>query len=101
VSYLPAALEAEVLELDPRARALFDSEWNRRTKSSGVGFLCAVLGLHYAYLGRWGLQVIYWLTAGGLLIWWFVDLIRVFVLVRDRNADEAVLALRDVRALRG
>lgn len=46
-----------------------------KMKSSGTAYLCwFFFGVHYAYLGQWGLQVLYWLTAGGCGIWTVVDL---------------------------
>ncbi len=98
---ISAAVYAEVEQLDDRAAALFHAEMTRRAKSGLWGLVCALVGLHYAYLGRWGLLVVYWLTLGGLGLWWFVDLFRVGGLVRDRNTDEALAVLRDVRAVRG
>jgi len=91
----------EVEQLDERSAALFHAEMLRRGKSGFWAFVCAVFGLHYAYLGRWGLLVVYWMTLGGMGIWWFVDLLRVGGLVRDRNTDEALAVLRDVRGVRG
>lgn len=46
-----------------------------KMKSTGTAYLCwFFLGCHYAYLGKWGLQILYWLTLGGLGIWALVDL---------------------------
>ena len=33
-----------------------------------------ILGAHYAYLGKWGLQFLFWITLGGLGIWALIDL---------------------------
>ena len=30
-------------------------------------------GIHYAYFGKWGLQLLYWATLGGLGIWAISD----------------------------
>lgn len=44
-------------------------------KSTGVAYLFFFLiGAHYAYLGRWGTQILFWFTLGGLGIWTFIDL---------------------------
>lgn len=44
-------------------------------KSTGIAYVCwFILGIHYAYLGKWGWQILYWITAGGLGIWAIVDL---------------------------
>ncbi len=46
-----------------------------KMKSTGIAYLCWLfLGCHYAYLGKWGLQILYWITLGGVGIWAFIDL---------------------------
>ncbi len=47
--------------------------------------LWAFLGAHYAYVGKWGVQILFWLTLGGLLIWWAIDVFRVPSMVRKAN----------------
>lgn len=50
-------------------------ELQSKIKSTGTAYLFwFFLGAHYAYLGKWGLQILYWLTAGGIGIWAFIDL---------------------------
>ncbi|MEW7292195.1 TM2 domain-containing protein [Aquimarina sp. 2304DJ70-9] len=45
-------------------------------KSTGTAYLFYFLlfGSHYAYLGKWGLQFLFWFTFGGLGIWSLIDL---------------------------
>ena len=45
-------------------------------KSVGTAYLLffLVFGTHYAYLGKWGLQILFWITFGGLGIWSLIDL---------------------------
>ena len=71
-------------------------------KSVGLAYVMWVLlGAHYAYLGRWGLQIAFWLTLGGLGIWAFIDLFRIPGLVADHNWDVAEeLEEADLRASR-
>ena len=41
-------------------------------KSKGLAYLFwFFLGVHYAYLGKWGTQLLYWFTLG---IWALIDL---------------------------
>lgn len=95
------AVSAEVAQLSPAHAALFHSEMNRRAKSGVLGWFLALLGLHYAYLGRWGMQVIFWLTFGGFMAWWFVDLFRAPGLIKDANTGVAMEVLASVRAVKG
>ena len=61
-----------------------------KMKSTGTAYLCwFFLGCHYAYLGRWGLQILYWITLGGLGIWAFIDL---FVMPSKVNAHNLIIS---------
>lgn len=56
-------------------------------KTVGMTYLFFFLfGAHYAYLGRWGLQILFWLTGGGFLIWALIDLFTISGKVEKYNA---------------
>lgn len=49
-----------------------------KMKSTGTAYLCwFFLGCHYAYLGKWGWQLLYWFTLGGLGLWCLIDLFHI------------------------
>ncbi len=52
-------------------------------------FLFGWFGAHRFYVGRSGTAVLMLFTAGGALVWWFVDLFLVAGMVRGYNADQA------------
>ncbi len=55
-------------------------------KSSSTAWIMYLfLGCHYAYLGKWGVQLAYWFTLGGLGIWIFIDMFRISGLVKKHN----------------
>ncbi|HUH28047.1 TM2 domain-containing protein [Gelidibacter sp.] len=57
-----------------------------KMKSTGTAYLCwFFLGCHYAYLGNWGLQILYWFTLGGLGIWAFIDLFHIPTKISNYN----------------
>lgn len=57
-----------------------------KMKSTGSAYLCwFFLGCHYAYLGRWGLQILYWFTLGGIGIWALIDLFHIPSKVNKHN----------------
>ena|SRR5690606_20181574 len=61
-----------------------------KMKSTGTAYLCwFFLGCHYAYLGKWGLQILYWITFGGLGIWALIDL---FLIPSKVNAHNLIIA---------
>ncbi|MDC1221438.1 TM2 domain-containing protein [Salibacteraceae bacterium] len=46
-----------------------------QVRTIGIAYLLwFLLGAHYAYLGRWGTQILYWITFGGLGVWALYDL---------------------------
>ena len=55
----------------------------KKRRYAYLAWLC--LGSHYLYLRRPGTQALFWLTAGGLLIWWLLDLSRIPAMVEGHN----------------
>jgi len=53
-----------------------------------------MLGSHYLYLRRPITQFFFWISLGGLLLWWLIDLTRLSHLVRQYN-ERALRALLD------
>lgn len=59
-----------------------------KIKSTGTAYLFwFLLGAHYAYLGKWGVQFLYWLTLGGFGFWALIDLFTMSGKVNTYNAD--------------
>ena len=57
-----------------------------KIRNVGIAYvLFFIAGAHYAYLNRWGTQIIFWLTFGGLGIWWLIDIFRLANMVYDFN----------------
>ncbi len=56
-------------------------------KSQGTAWvLFLFLGAHYAYVGKWGLQILFWITLGGLGVWTLASFFLVNGLVKSYNA---------------
>lgn len=58
---------------------------NNEKKVSTAYILWFLLGVHYFYLGKPLLNILYWLTGGGFLIWLIIDLFRMKSLVNGVN----------------
>tara|TARA_R110002167_G_scaffold360598_1_gene578320 strand:+ start:1287 stop:1565 length:279 start_codon:yes stop_codon:yes gene_type:complete len=55
-------------------------------KSSGTAYLMFwFLWCHYGYLGKWGIQLLFWGTFGGFGLWVLIDLFRIGGLVKRYN----------------
>ena len=98
---LPSMVKNELARLSAQKQEEFVEEYKRKTKSLGLAylFLIIVFALHYGYLKKWGLQVVFWLTGGGFLVWGFIDLFRLPGLVREYNKDVAIDVLRNLKAI--
>ena len=98
---LPSMVKNELAKMPAQKQEEFVEEYKRKAKSLGVAylFLIIVLAMHYGYLRKWGLQVVFWLTGGGFLIWWIIDLFRLPGLVKNYNKDIATDTMRNLKAM--
>jgi TM2 domain len=87
---LPAAVKIAESKLDPKLRKAFNRDFARRRKSLIAAYLAwFLLGWHYLYLGRIGLQFAFWFTLGGIGLWWLMDFFRLPGIVTRLNEDMA------------
>ena len=57
-----------------------------RIRNIGIAYvLFFVAAAHYAYVNKWGTQILFWLTLGGLGIWWIIDIFRMPSIIEDFN----------------
>lgn len=99
---LPAMVRNELDKLPAQRQEEFVEEYRRKAKSSGPAYLLWFLvGGHYLYLGKWGIQFLFWITLGGLLVWWLADLFRLPGMLRDFNQDVAVDVLKNLETHAG
>ena len=63
-------------------------DYEYRKKSGLIAYiLWFFFGFHYLYLGRIGIQLIYWLTIGGFGFWALIDLFRISGMIERKNED--------------
>lgn len=71
-----------------------------REKDTGLAYLFwFVFGVHYFYLNKPIVNIIYWLTLGGLGIWIIIDLFRIPGMVRARNKEIIQDAIKEAKIL--
>ena len=93
-SPLPRTVREQLAYLTPDQQRAFLWRYRAQAKSPLVALLFLLLGWHYLYLRKRRLQVLFWLTLGGLTAWWVVDVFRIRSLVRDYNRGVAVHVMR-------
>jgi hypothetical protein len=74
-------------------RMVFEHAYAVKSKGFGATYLAWLVGSQYVYLGRRNVQVVYWCTGGGLLLWALADLVRIPGLVNEYNRAVALKAL--------
>jgi len=96
---LSVAVKGELSKFSAEVQHEFSEEYKRNSKSAATAYaFCLLFGLHYAYMGKWGVQLLFWLTGGGFMLWWLVDLFRLSGVVKKWNRDVAMTALRNLKA---
>jgi len=98
---LPSMVKNELAKLPAQKQEEFVEEYKRKAKSVGIAylFLIVILAMHFGYLRKWGLQIVFWLTGGGFFIWWLIDLFRLAGLVKNYNKDVATDTMRNLKAM--
>ena len=99
---LPSTVKTQLAKMTAEQQSQFVEEFKRKAKSKSTGIALAILlGWHYAYLNRWGLQFLLWISCALAVgfIWWFVDLFRVSGMITDWNKDVATEILRDMKII--
>jgi hypothetical protein len=71
-----------------------------KLKKTSTAQLLWLIGSHYAYLDKWGVQFLYWATLGGFLLWAFADIFRIPSMVIEYNRRVAPGLLRQAIASR-
>ena len=89
VQSLPPSVQHALAQMDVQSQNAFFFEYQTKQKSVMVARLLSfLLGWHYIYLRKTGMQFLYWaswlfLTPG--IIWWIVDLVRMGTKVAVAN----------------
>ena len=86
-------------QLSTHDQMLFLNHYNRKKINSGWAQLFALFAVHYAYLRKPLTQLIFWMTAGGVGIWYLYDLFTIQDKVAKENEFIALEALDDVKGL--
>ena len=99
---LPAMVRNELSQMSATSQDAFLEEYQRQAKGTGIAYIFFLFfGCHYAYLGNWGKQILFWITFGGAGIWALIDLFRLPSVVAGYNKDVATNVMRNLKAIGG
>lgn len=94
INYLPAYSAQQFEELTDKQKKYVFAHTQQNLKSTGTAYVFwFLIGSHYGYLDNWGTQLLFWLTAGGVMIWFLIDLFRIPSLVKKHNAKQMAAAI--------
>ena len=95
VKSLPPSVQHVVMKMDRESQSAFFNEYERKKKKKSIGWIAwIIIGWHYLYAGKIGLQFAFWFTLGGFGVWWFIDLFRMPSIIRSANEQIARQAIQ-------
>ncbi|MCP4750881.1 MAG: TM2 domain-containing protein [Proteobacteria bacterium] len=90
---LPATVREALSKLPSILKEEFMEEYRIQYRHVGVSYLLWLIpppfSCHYLYMRRRFLQVLYFLTCGGVFVWWLADLFRMPQLIQEDNRKTA------------
>lgn len=87
---LPPSVQVAMGNMNAAQQKIFKREYNAKSKSTLVAYVAwLLLGWHYLYLGKVGMQFAFWFTFGFLVVGWFIDFFRIPGMVAQYNSDIA------------
>lgn len=92
---LPPSVQHVVSQMDATTQTALFNEYETKRKKRSVGYIVwFLLGWHYLYTGKVGLQFAFWFTLGGFGLWWLADLFRMPSIIRSANEQIARQAVQ-------
>lgn len=89
VKSLPPTAQHVVAQMDPLTQAAFFNEYEKRRFKTFLAYIFWVCcGAHYLYLKQLPMQIAFWVTGGGLGIWWIYNLF--FMRSQVNKANEQI-----------
>jgi hypothetical protein len=89
LSDLPSEVVYSLKHLPPQGQLEFMDDYKLSESQIGIAYLCHFFGVSYAYQGKWGKQLLSWLTFYGFGIWWLVNLFRLPFSIKANNQRKA------------
>lgn len=91
IKELPNDVCEKLKNLSIDTQVQFLDQYFKKSKSHEIAYCFMLLGFasHYLYVKKYKLQLLFWLTGGGLLVWFVIDMFRVKNLVSQFNRKVA------------
>jgi len=98
---LSEAVLRKLSSMDELTQEAFLTEFKKKKKSTLMAFVLLWIfpSWHYFYLGKVWMNLLFWITFGGFLFWWFIDIFRLGGMVREYNKTVAIRVLKEIQFL--
>ena len=97
---LPIMVKEPLSKMPAEKQSVFAEEFKKKGKSKGVMIALAIFfPIQLFFLDKKGLGIVYWLTGGGLGIWWLIEIFLTSKRVNEYNGDVGTVIMRDMKLL--
>ena len=97
---LPATVKTALSKMADEQQLLFEDEYKRKAKNSGLLTLLAILfPIQFFLLGKTGLGIAFIITFGGAGIWWIIEWFLTPKRVKSFNEDMATRLLTEMKIM--
>lgn len=97
---LPTTVKAALSKMSTEDQAMYQEQFSKKCKGSGLMLVLAIFfPIQLFLLGKTGLGIAYWLTGGGMGIWWIIEIFITGKRVREYNEDVATKTLTDMKIM--
>lgn len=97
---LPSMVQQSLAKLTPEQQHAFVEIYSRRRKSLGLMmFFAIIFPIQLFLLDKIGLGIVFWLTGGGLWVWYVIEIFLTPGRVRTYKQDLAAAVMRDLKII--
>ncbi len=101
VGSLSPIIKFELAKLSKEKQLKFQKKYLEKRRPLLFAYICLLFfpGTHYAFLGNWPMQILFWITLGGGMMWWLFDIYRLKALVHNTNLNIQKKILVEINAV--
>lgn len=97
---LPSSVRNALGKMPAEQQAVFEEEYARKRRSTVLmGLMAIFLPIHFFFEDRVGMGILFWLTWGGLGVWWLIEIFTVWGRTARFNEDTAIALVRDMKIM--
>ena len=95
---LPPRVRSDLANFDTKQQQTFVDLYKRKARNKTIMIVIAIFfPIQMFFLGKVGLGIIFWLTLGGLGLWWFIEIFLTAGRTDSYNANMAEEILTDIK----